>query len=210
MQPYSTTAASPGELDTFTKGIWKSVYLSGISPASASIEAVVPHVFYNGSYPTSPLADGNHGDFTVRVKVALHAPVATTGTLSVTGGWAGATASTPVSLPAGSTDVTLTLLATGNSVALWWPNGMGAQALYGVNVTFTPTAAGSVPITARRRIGFRVVAIVSGNDTVPSTLAGVDGSGNFTMRIKVNGANMWARGANMIPMGAFLCCCFDT
>jgi len=27
-----------------------------------------------------------------------------------------------------------------------------------------------------------------------------DGSGNFTMRVKINGADVWARGGNMIPM----------
>ena len=27
-----------------------------------------------------------------------------------------------------------------------------------------------------------------------------DGSDNFTMRVKINGADVWARGGNMIPM----------
>ena len=34
---------------------------------------------------------------------------------------------------------------------------------------------------------------------MPSTLAGVDGSGAFTMRFRVNGANIWSRGSNWIP-----------
>ena len=41
---------------------------------------------------------------------------------------------------------------------------------------------------------------MTGNDTDPSTLAGKDGTVDFTLRVKVNGADLWARGANVIPM----------
>ena len=69
---------------------------------------------------------------------------------------------------------------------------------YLVNVTYTPT--GGAPIADSRAVGFRVLSLVTANDTDPAPLAGVDGSGDFTMRFKVNGADIWARGANMIPM----------
>ena len=38
------------------------------------------------------------------------------------------------------------------------------------------------------------------NDTNPEIFVNSDGSGNFTMRFKLNGADVWARGGNMIPM----------
>ena len=61
-------------------------------------------------------------------------------------------------------------------------------------------SAPGAAVFASRRIGFRVFAIVTGNDTDPSSLSGVDGSGNITMRFKINGADLWARGANMVMM----------
>ena len=66
-------------------------------------------------------------------------------------------------------------------------------------MTWTPEGGGA-PVSAERRIGFRVVSIVTADDSVPSALAGVDGSGNMTLRWRVNGANILARGADVIPM----------
>jgi beta-galactosidase/beta-glucuronidase len=104
-----------------------------------------------------------------------------------------------VLLPAGPSVVTLTLPAEDNAVSLWWPaQTPGAQTLYAVNVVFTP--AGAAPVSDARRLGFRVFTMVTGNDTDPSTLIGRDGQDHFTMRFKVNGANIYSRGANMIPM----------
>ena len=94
-----------------------------------------------------------------------------------------------VSLPIGAAD-------------LWWPNELGPQAMHTIIVTFAPLggAAPPPPVVATRRMGFRVFVIVTDDDTQPQTLAGVDGSGTLTMRWRVNGANVWARGADVIPM----------
>ena len=111
--------------NTFTKGIWKSVYMTTV--ASAAIAHVVPHVFYNGSYPTEPLTDSTHAGFTVSVAVHLWAAAATTGTVGIAGEW-GTKASKPVSLVAGDNKVTLEIEAA--TPKLWWPSGMGSQNLY--------------------------------------------------------------------------------
>lgn len=55
--------STPGSARTFSKGIWKSVYV--VTVTSAAITALVPHTFYNGSFPTAPLQDGNHAPFIV-------------------------------------------------------------------------------------------------------------------------------------------------
>ena len=73
-------------------------------------------------------------------------------------------------LVAGSSDVTLNLTATDNAVKLWWPNGLGPQTMYTVNVTFVPS--GGPPVTVLRRIGFRVFVLVSANDTDVENLTG--------------------------------------
>lgn len=182
--PVSNTMVSPGDpygvLATFSKGLWKGVYIAGVGGGSAAIEHVVPAISYAGPYPTAPLADDAHGGFTVSVKVAMRATAAVTGTLTVTGSWGGpnATALRAVSLPAGSSDTVLAIGARGSpaaDVALWWPAGVGAQALYTVDVSFTPDAAPRAAVVARRRVGFRVVTVVSADDSNPGVLAGVDG-----------------------------------
>jgi hypothetical protein len=49
-------------------------------------------------------------------------------------------------------------------------------------------------LTISRRIGFRFIALVTADDSTPEKIEainGVDGSGDFTMRLNVNGAKIW-------------------
>eukprot|EP01062_Namystynia_karyoxenos_P017405 TRINITY_DN163_c0_g1_i1.p1 TRINITY_DN163_c0_g1~~TRINITY_DN163_c0_g1_i1.p1 ORF type:complete len:1043 (+),score=341.75 TRINITY_DN163_c0_g1_i1:110-3130(+) len=194
---YTTTTQEGAQ--TFTKGIWKHVYLVPVT--SAAISHVVPHTFYKGPYPAAPIAPGRHGGFEVRVRLHLWAPAPVSGTVAVSGAW-GEQASAPVSVPAGDSNVTLTLTASAKQVELWWPAGLGSQPLYNVSATFTP-AAGGAAVSAQRRIGFRTFAIVTGNDTDPQYVKdseGADGTSALGMLFRVNGAAIFSRGANMIPM----------
>eukprot|EP00662_Eupelagonemidae_sp_cell21_P023191 gene23191-26691_t len=126
--PYTRT--SQNGVQTFTRGIWKSVYVAGVG--AAAIDHFVPHVFYNGAYPTAPLGDASHGGFDVRARVHLWAPEGATGVLSVSGAWGSPprTVRVPVTLPPGRSNVTVTLTARAGEVRLWWPAGAGAQPLY--------------------------------------------------------------------------------
>jgi len=171
------------------------VYL--VSAASTTITHTVAHTFYEGAYPVAPLTDAANGPWRVAVKVFFTSPSPVAGTLTISGNWSGsATASSAVALPAGDSDVTLNLTAL--NVPLWWPNGMGAHPLFAVSVRWD--AAGGDSVQDSRSVGFRTFVVVTADDSDPSTLAGGDGSGNLTMRFRVNGGNMWARGGNMIPM----------
>jgi hypothetical protein len=98
--PYTNTEEQG--INTFSKGIWKSVYTVEVS--TAAITAVVPQIFYSGEYPTSPLQDGSHGGFEVQVRAHMWAATATSGTVSISGDWGGS-ASQPVQVPAGESDV---------------------------------------------------------------------------------------------------------
>jgi beta-mannosidase len=196
---YTNTATSGGTR-TFTKGLWKSVSLVGVE--AAAITHLVPLIYYNGTYPTSPLTDSTAGPWTVSVTTHFSAASASTGTLAVAGSF-GQSASQQVSLPAGNSSVTLTLAVPAGAVSLWWPVGLGAQTLYSVNATFTPSAGGSAVLTTSRSVGFRTLYLVTVNDTSdPQQYSGQDGSGDFTMRFKVNGADIYSRGGNMIPLDA--------
>lgn len=175
-----------------------------VEVSTAAITAVVPQIFYSGEYPTTPLQDGNHGGFSVQARVFLWAPAATSGSIAVKGDW-GESASQQVQVPAGESDFTLTLTASASQIKLWWPAGHGAQPLYNVSATFTPSTASAVEAApeAVRRVGFRMFALVTGNDTDPAYVKAngdVDGTDSLGMLWRVNGAVVWCKGANMIPM----------
>ena len=64
------------------------------------------------------------------------------------------------------------------------------------------TVAPPVVAAASRRIGFRYVALVTGNDTDPDYVqraASEQGTELHGMFFRVNGAVLYTRGANMIP-----------
>jgi hypothetical protein len=62
------------------------------------------------------------------------------GVLTTTGAW-GATASKPLTLGTGDSVTTISLHAAASDVRLWWPAGKGAQPLYNLTVSFTPSSA---------------------------------------------------------------------
>jgi hypothetical protein len=191
-----------GVLNAMSLGVWKSVYVSAVAPsAPPAITALVPLLQYLGSYPVGALADGAHGGFTVNVTARVWAPPGgATGALTVAGEW-GATATAPLTtFPPGESAVTLALSAPANQVKLWWPNGLGAQPLFNVSASWN--GGGAAP-AAVRRIGFRVAALVTVNDTNATVVAeseGADGSGAFGMFFRINGAAIYARGGNVVPM----------
>ena len=172
--PYSDTQQEGAA--TFSKGIVKSVYLARVD--GVAVTHVVPHIFYLGDYPTQPLEESTKGDFEVRVRVHLWAPSAGVAEITVSGEW-GESHTQHVQLPAGDSNTTVVLQASKKDVKLWWPAGAGAQPLYGVTVTAAGGSGGPVASTIRK-VGFRHVALVTGNDTDPEFVqraAGEQGTG---------------------------------
>eukprot|EP01047_Picozoa_sp_COSAG01_P000930 COSAG01_NODE_19_length_39011_cov_38.134968_4_plen_160_part_00 len=100
--PYTATYNS-AKAHTFTKGIWKSIYLVGVPEGGAALEHLQPRITYDGSYPSAPLSDQSAAGWTVVVRVHLvgpaaqqHAAVAAAagglagrGTVTVSGSWGG-------------------------------------------------------------------------------------------------------------------------
>jgi len=174
------------------------VYLAGVG--SAAITHMVPHTFYLGEYPTTMLDDDTKGDFEVHVRLHLWAPAPGKGDLVVTGEW-GQHRSVEMWYPAGDSNITVVLPAPATSVKLWWPAGVGSQRLYSVNATILPTS-GAIMVTAQRKMGFRYVALVTGNDTDPRYVekaATEEGTELHGMMFRCNGAVIFARGANVVP-----------
>lgn len=218
--PYSYTtsnssANTTGPANTLSKGLWKSVYLIEVPRGSVAITHVTPHTAYQGAYPTSRLTDGEHGGFVVNVTIHVWVPMgAAVGSLTVTGEWDNESAvasSGKIVLSEGTNTVSLKLTATAKQIQLWWPRGVGAQPLYNVTVKWTQQAdekkLGSTTstIVTSRRMGFRVFALVTVNDTDATVVAThasaqVNDTGTHGMFFRINGAPIYSRGANMIPM----------
>jgi beta-mannosidase len=64
---------------------------------------------------------------------------------------------------------------------LWWPNGQGGQPLYGLTVRLDG-------MTEQRRIGLRTIELVTDKDDTGTT-----------MKFRVNGRDIFCKGANWIP-----------
>lgn len=74
---------------------------------------------------------------------------------------------------------------------LWWPNGYGSPELYNIRVTLLKDG---IPVNAMTdRIGIRTVELDQEKDD----------SGNRNFIIKINGAPIFCKGTNSVPMDAF-------
>ena len=195
--PYSATSFIDGTR-TFSKGIIKSVYLVPVQ--TAALASVVPQMFYTGPYPREPLSDETASPFNVSVKVHFLCPPISgcNGNVTVTVSWEPNTTTISRLVSQNSSAVAELVLPVAVGVKLWWPNGLGESAMHVITVEYQGVTNMSNKIVSSRRIGFRTAFLVTTNETNEDATG--NGSGNFTMRYKVNGANVYLRGANMIPM----------
>jgi beta-mannosidase len=162
-----------------TAGIWRPIGLHAWN--TARIDAARPLV----------TVDGN-GAGTVRLQVAIertsqgaHRPL--TLTLNVDGHGSSSTVLTEVAAGATTAEVEVEV----PSALLWWPRGYGDQPLYEARLSLG-TGDGTLDAW-QRRIGFRTVEL----DTTPDA----DG---MPFLLRVNGQQVFVRGANWIPDDVFV------
>ena len=149
-----------------TMGIWKGIELRAYDSRLANL-AVVQHHAADGSVRLDVTAD-------------LAGPAPAGCQVSARLLEEGA----PVKQSGANQSAALTLTVA--QPKLWWPNGLGEQNLYTVEVQLVD-AAGTVLDTMRKRIGLRLF------ETIPGTRQGLP----YTL--KVNGQPFFAKGADYIP-----------
>ncbi len=148
-----------------TMGIWKGIELRAYDSRLAKL-AIIQHHASDGSVRLDVAAD---------LAGLPPAGCAVSARLLEEGG--------PVKQSVANLAAALTL--TVPQPKLWWPNGLGEQNLYTVEVQLLD-AGGTVLDTMRKRIGLRQF------ETVPKTR-------EAAYTLKVNGQPFFAKGADMIP-----------
>jgi beta-mannosidase len=174
---------------TMSFGIVQPIYIALVH--HAAITYIVPKIYYKQSN-----ASTLENVFTVVTSVHLFVPkgdhLNATYTIVQTSDFTKHVVVVDVDLSPGHHVVTLN--STAHDVLLWWPNGMGIQQLYTLNISLCNN---NIPVsTVQKRIGFRTLALVTSNDTGYVT----EGSGQHGMYLRVNGHAVWSRGANFVPM----------
>ncbi len=99
-----------------------------------------------------------------------------------------AKARVPVRLAPGGNRVSATVVV--EQPRLWWPNGAGEQALYDLAVSVGDG-------TFSRRLGLRTIEVVNRPDA-----GDLSAKPGMSMTVRVNGADLFCKGANWIPCDA--------
>ena len=208
--PY-TKERDAQQLQMFTLGIVKPVYIIGIGIQHFYVSHVVPKIYYLGKYPKKPLVNAE-GDFRLSVDVHLrfvngksYSSLSNSSIILMTDFTEQVETSIPIPVPTLhdelSSVVSINLIVRKESIELWWPNGMGKQPLYNIYVGTSSVKGAWI----KKRIGFRTSALVTINESDNADLTdayreSTEGSGQFGMYFRINGAVVVARGANFIPM----------
>jgi beta-mannosidase len=204
--PYTRTGDAYGSR-TFTFGIWKPIYI--IEQSQLSIYHVVPKIFYLGDglkdIPRNPMLEGPHHDFKVLVDIHFVRSRVVNGFFLIRGNFTRKTKA--IKIDGSSNMISVPFLVPKETIKLWWPNSRHRDTqlsnLYELKVSYATIGTNIFQTDwVTKSIGFRTIDLITINETNSSSFKSRDqeGSGNHGMFFRVNGALIWAKGANVVPM----------
>lgn len=99
------------------------------------------------------------------------------------------------------TTVSGSIMMQDDEIDLWWPNGMGNQTLYYVQINVTSTNSTTAIASVTKTTGFRT--IVLNMEPINSTQLSQGIAGGNNWHFEINGYEFYAKGSNLIPPDAF-------
>ncbi|KAK8253567.1 putative beta-mannosidase [Phyllosticta capitalensis] len=103
-------------------------------------------------------------------------------------------------ITAGDGVLTGTTIIPSESVDLWWPNGLGPQTLYRLELEIVDSGNKTI-VSLEKRVGFRTIVLNEGVITEEQLAQGIAPGNNW--HFEINGHEFYAKGSNFIPPDAF-------
>ncbi|KAF2145191.1 glycoside hydrolase family 2 protein [Aplosporella prunicola CBS 121167] len=100
----------------------------------------------------------------------------------------------------GDGSITGNTIVPSEKVDLWWPNGLGPQALYYLTIAVVG-ADDHLLTSTNKRVGFRTIVLNEGVITEEQLSQGIAPGNNW--HFEINGHEFYAKGSNFIPPDAF-------
>lgn len=173
-----------------SRGIWKHVYLTVWAPVVVhSVVPVVSHVSSSSSTWTPSFL------FNLTVHYATLPGVSSVAPLVIKTDWLSKVVNLPLNPTNGASGTRSWVVpVTVGPSDLWYPGSPR-----GTNLASVSVCSKDLSSCYETRVGFRSVEMVTAQPGSPDG----NGSGNFTVRLSVNGQPILTRGANWIPSTLF-------
>ncbi|KAJ7244378.1 glycoside hydrolase family 2 protein [Mycena haematopus] len=182
-------------------GPWQPIYAVQMIVGEVYVNNALIDIYRKGQQnnlppdQTQPWVFNASIDFVGTVPTVLGSPVAMSLTLKDSTGKHVLTQSLSGVTKSAATITGSTSIAA-KAVALWWPNGMGAQTMYTATVTLTGPLG--VPIASvSRRVGFRTIVLNLSPVSFAELALGVAPGAHW--HFEANGQPFYAKGANFVP-----------
>ncbi|KAM3557541.1 hypothetical protein ARSEF4850_005017 [Beauveria asiatica] len=84
---------------------------------------------------------------------------------------------------------------------LWWPNGMGDQSMYVIELAVRSSNSSSPSLSSSRRFGFRTILLSTGPTSDEEVASGKQPGNDW--HFEINGHQFYVKGANLVPPDVF-------